>query len=280
MRVATLPGPPTIPSTGISIHATHAGGDSFRAMPLSLTTISIHATHAGGDWTFFSLIMVPRYFNPRHPCGWRRILHFLFCSAYYFNPRHPCGWRRRMIKMTHRREVFQSTPPMRVATRICGLARTCPFHFNPRHPCGWRLYVDSMDSVRTTFQSTPPMRVATPPMQSHAASVIFQSTPPMRVATDNQTPLNPCDVFQSTPPMRVATLVPTSLRPLLRISIHATHAGGDWTYWRNGRTSWNFNPRHPCGWRLRTPHEPQRRWYFNPRHPCGWRRHNQGVREG
>ena len=35
--------------------------------------ISIHATHAGGDLYRVAKRRPKHYFNPRHPCGWRRL---------------------------------------------------------------------------------------------------------------------------------------------------------------------------------------------------------------
>ena len=179
-------------------------------------------------------------FNPRHPCGWRRLV------------RHQCfdAWTI-SIHATHAGGEFQSTPPMRVATYepidekqtkvisihathaggdVVGVLVTfSSTNFNPRHPCGWRPNSSLAALPHPIFQSTPPMRVATGCVGAYRRRRKFQSTPPMRVATidfcgDNQEVI---------------------------ISIHATHAGGDL-----GADSYissacsNFNPRHPCGWRL------------------------------
>ena len=145
--------------------------------------ISIHATHAGGDQGAGRRDPSRRDFNPRHPCGWRRVAG----QIWNFSP------------------LFQSTPPMRVATPlpqccccICQISIHAThaggdirhefggagrIYFNPRHPCGWR-----PTAVGKVFFPTK-----------------FQSTPPMRVATD-----------------AVALVLQTEY-----ISIHATHAGGD-----------------------------------------------------
>ena len=161
MRVATRSGTPTSPLCGISIHATHAGGDMKK-----------HGHCAGTN-----------DFNPRHPCGWRpgkstskhskgkfqstppmRVATYFILSlgghTKYFNPRHPCGWRLKSasrfpscpvfqstppmrVATSLKRQItstnsFQSTPPMRVATRTAGAGIFQQHNFNPRHPCGWR----------------------------------------------------------------------------------------------------------------------------------------------
>ena len=122
-------------------------------------------------------------------------------------------------------------------------------YFNPRHPCGWR-------------------PTARPPA---SALVIFQSTPPMRVATVVLTASSNFALFQSTPPMRVATGFNTQKEYEIRISIHATHAGGDANPACGGAGRIHFNPRHPCGWRLFAVRDSCICHHFNPRHPCGWR---------
>ena len=84
----------------------------------SYTDISIHAAHAGSD----------------HKC--------LFCGYTWhnFNPRCPCGQRRRLPKIMVGAKEFQSTLPMRAATRtIRHCASNAMIYFNPRCPCGQRL---------------------------------------------------------------------------------------------------------------------------------------------
>ena len=100
----------------ISIHATHTGGDNTIFYVMVTETISIHATHTGGDIYNFFICHDGKNFNPRHPYGWRH-LHFYSILTVII--------------------VFQSTPPIRVATnrlRCHGPVR----NFNPRHPYGWR----------------------------------------------------------------------------------------------------------------------------------------------
>ena len=101
-------------------------------------------------------------------------------------------------------------------------------------------------------------------------------------------------LFQSTPPVRGATGSPSTINLILLISIHAPRAGGDAIRGRPGGYSFYFNPRPPCGGRLRAVHGPVRlygisihapraggdgmeqmgtgeRPNFNPRPPCGGR---------
>ena len=219
-------------------------------------SISIHATHAGGDISSHPGCAVHVNFNPRHPCGWR-----LPWSAILFLPLE-----------------FQSTPPMRVATNI----------------------IDEYLKVQE-FQSTPPMRVATLPSCLPPRLLLFQSTPPMRVATGNLFLRVLLAEFQSTPPMRVATGHHRRLETVLRISIHATHAGGDvlGSLVPPKTVSFQSTPhisihathaggdsclRLCCLGSSQFQSTPPMRvatlplflindptFNFNPRHPCGWR---------
>ena len=100
------------------------------------------------------------YFNPRAPCGARRPEAERFHTVFYFNQRAPCGARLPSGTVGTRRRAFQSTRPMRGATRQLrqllegqGISihaphagrderQPCPFlllhYFNPRAPCGAR----------------------------------------------------------------------------------------------------------------------------------------------
>ena len=145
----------------ISIHAPHTGGDtsefvqafckkSFQSTPpirgatvtapgeAELEDISIHAPHTGGDHLTFGL-----------PKG-----------AKDFNPRPPYGGRPSDMPKTWMEVIFQSTPPIRGATRNKPFNRCVGFisihaphtggdfyinvlqhhllHFNPRPPYGGR----------------------------------------------------------------------------------------------------------------------------------------------
>ena len=124
-------------------------------------TISIHAPHAGRD----------------------EVSSVWWSTVIYFNPRAPCGARRVGEVVGEVEEKFQSTRPMRGATdsvfgfRLTvvisihaphagrdwqfGNAYTVVGNFNPRAPCGAR--PDKRERLVTdeVFQSTRPMRGAT-----------------------------------------------------------------------------------------------------------------------
>ena len=190
--------------------------------------ISIHAPHAGSD------------FAP----------HRLPEGLLDFNPRSPCGERHVVLGSRHVHGRFQSTLPMRGATRklydyyrrrfisihaphagsdggvdaVCGVVRD----FNPRSPCGER---------RSGFSFS--LQVS--PISIHAP----------HAGSDH-------GCFD----VRAAPVV---------ISIHAPHAGSDRFHSMDVPKGWHFNPRSPCGERPIfscgnvTPSD------FNPRSPCGER---------
>ena len=118
----------------------------------------------------------PHDFNPRHPYGWRRadtavtgrVINISIHATHTggdvvfarrkgrrfmnFNPRHPYGWRLFTYFSPFSKILFQSTPPIRVAT-------------------GTTFFTSQIIS----FQSTPPIRVATgmefPGLYKHIISI-------------------------------------------------------------------------------------------------------------
>ena len=79
------------------------------------------------------------------------------------------------------------------------------------------------------------------------------------------------NAFQSTHPLRGATICFESLPLRHDISIHAPLAGCDPSPNPPAATRHYFNPRTPCGVRLRLTRLSDQRLNFNPRTPCGVR---------
>ena len=123
----------------ISIHAPRAGRDRGFYHFQRGCGISIHAPRAGRD--NYKTGQIRRYKD--------------------FNPRAPCGARRNLIQKTTVTKVFQSTRPVRGATRFPVSLDTWPMNFNPRAPCGARLTSPKMMMAGERFQSTRPVRGAT-----------------------------------------------------------------------------------------------------------------------
>ena len=145
----------------ISIHAPLAGCDPIKLAPADTTSgfqsthplrgatswelwdrlsaaISIHAPLAGRDAAAVLNRRIYPYFNPRAPCGARPLTASVRRAIWNFNPRAPCGARPNHVSGLTLTMLFQSTRPLRGATR-CGRNRVPERrNFNPRAPCGAR----------------------------------------------------------------------------------------------------------------------------------------------
>ena len=250
LRGATRHGDSLGQRHGISIHAPLAGCDTCPTGGTTrVTDISIHAPLAGCDsgWNHEGL-QHPAHFNPRTPCGVR---HESYCCRFSRCPK------------------FQSTHPLRGATRTAPRNPLPCDNFNPRTPCGVRPGLGSERGSVCIFQSTHPLRGAT--VVSQATKQIarisihaplagcdmrgFQCRKLERISI--HAPLAGCDCrcpppmgdakFQSTHPLRGATISRWCCVRIMRISIHAPLAGCDRIASAGRSASGHFNPRTPCG---------------------------------
>ena len=199
-------------------------------MVVSPVSVSIHAPRAGRDSLSDFSSPICRSFNPRAPCGARRPRLRAACPALYVSIHAPragrdilrhhmlsvaahvsihaprAGRDSRTTTASAATRTFQSTRPVRGATRIKKPHRHNFRRFNPRAPCGARPLPLGLVAASTRFQSTRPVRGATPhrvalephrPVSIHApragrdrspactsfSSALFQSTRPVRGAT-------------------------------------------------------------------------------------------------
>ena len=169
----------------ISIHAPHAGRDARCKSNTHRINISIHAPHAGRDDILCLFFLVATNISIHAPHAGRDSRGMdLKSRLEYFNPRAPCGARRINVKIVDELILFQSTRPMRGATDAALrrrylhdisihaphagrdqplLLRPVPLiYFNPRAPCGARQEMSPFHRLSNEFQSTRPMRGATP----------------------------------------------------------------------------------------------------------------------
>ena len=168
------------------------------------------------------------HFNPRTPCGVRRLYPHADCAGRDFNPRTPCGVRPQARKWYNWLIEFQSTHPLRGATGIthksgehikhfnprtpCGVRHNSGSrparrgNFNPRTPCGVRLCAPSVRlPVRSYFNPRTPCGVRLQPCFCIFKLFAFQSTHPLRGATPFVWIKLHFNRFQSTHPLRGAT---------------------------------------------------------------------------
>ena len=81
------------PIDAISIHTPLAGSDGTSLRAALLQQISIHTPLAGSDYWWFRAFRPSRNFNPHSPCGERHNPHCCLGRLKYFNPHSPCGER-------------------------------------------------------------------------------------------------------------------------------------------------------------------------------------------
>ena len=106
------------------------------------TPISIHALREENDPGTLRLTKRSKNFNPHSPCGERLAYTYATPSLIW--------------------TLFQSTLPLRGATRIPRLSGQMIGDFNPHSPCGERRHWRRFQFVRgLLFQSTLPLRGAT-----------------------------------------------------------------------------------------------------------------------
>ena len=178
-----------------------------------------------------------------------------------------CGVRPSCSRVIMSCHIFQSTHPLRGATRRSGGDRVLPLisihaplagcdlqarqglpafrDFNPRTPCGVRLETRMRVSKPIKFQSTHPLRGATitrtPARRGHGISI--------------HAPLAGCDMERLTKRLDNG------------ISIHAPLAGCDRFGVDITPLSIDFNPRTPCGVRYGLAAVRARHAEFQSTHP-------------
>ena len=166
--------------------------------------------------------------------------------------------------------IFQSTLPLRGATRPdnwtiwptgyfnphspCGerrgwrcRSREGGCNFNPHSPCGERRGLAEMLEVLDISIHTPLAGSDQTRQLDDLADRVFQSTLPLRGATWTCSTSTTSTSFQSTLPLRGATGHCHTLLSGHAISIHTPLAGSDACLSHTLPASANFNPHSPCG---------------------------------
>ena len=231
---------------------------------------------------------------PRVGCDLNR--SGLFVQTVKFQSTHPV-WGATAVAVATRVSTEISIHAPRVG---CDLLHQVPgglgLNFNPRTPCGVRRGFRFLSICMTLFQSTHPVWGATSASRwSARARRSFQSTHPVWGATlcsrgsrwrkFDFNPRTPCGVrlhcgmlyttlglFQSTHPVWGATCQCLS-NAHAPPGFQSTHPvwGATSPFYRTYVLIRYFNPRTPCGVRLRHVEIFCRGLNFNPRTPCGVR---------
>ena len=215
---------------GISIHAPRVGSDQFRlAYVYQCYLISIHAPRVGSDGEMVTELGAEVNFNPRSPCGERRLaVQARPGVSWNFNPRSPCGERPVDSGLIDRNPCISIHAP-RVGSDPAQIAEGLVLRdFNPRSPCGERPLGCCTIAAIVQFQSTLPVWGATKAAEQAEIKQTISIHAP-RVGSD----LSFIQVLRH-----------------LNISIHAPRVGSDSRLLLRLRRRKNFNPRSPCGERL------------------------------
>ena len=238
----------------VSIHALLAECDSPFPTCRHSPPVSIHALLAECDRQTRGKPWQNPSFNPRTPCGVRRLAPVHDRWGVRFNPRTPCGVRQVIDGVIWDFKEFVS---IHALLAECDRGRSWTFDsgtgFNPRTPCGVR---PSKRIIRrgkdSGFQSTHSLRSATQyrcrpgdpfPVSIHAllaecdgcsrrlgwCNMCFNPRTPCGVRPTFNTTIKKLNSFQSTHSLRSATLqTGGGVRPLV-VSIHALLAECDFS---------------------------------------------------
>ena len=127
-------------------------------MILAEVGISIHAPREGRDIELSKDgVVIVLYFNPRAPCGARRLARrreLLFVMISIHAPH--AGRDEKSVWIRLRRWRFQSTRPMRGATCAKFERKEKDSYFNPRAPCGARREAPPSYSREKNFNPRAP----------------------------------------------------------------------------------------------------------------------------
>ena len=145
----------------ISIHAPRVGRDAYKLRKWFDMAISIHAPRVGRDRVASMERRGRNYFNPRAPCGARRIHNGRKRLWWRFQSTRPVWGATLTNPSTLSSIIFQSTRPVWGATRRCSCEKLTRTYFNPRAPCGARPKVRTVRKGQEAFQSTRPVWGAT-----------------------------------------------------------------------------------------------------------------------
>ena len=219
--------------------------------PVSVRAISIHALLAESDPGRLGRVGAWSHFNPRSPCGERRVFAPRCLVSGYFNPRSPCGERPSVSSSHLLEQIFQSTLSLRRATAL----------------------IDRF-AKKDLFQSTLSLRRATMNPWSAGSTIGFQSTLSLRratAATSQQrrhnmdfNPRSPCGERQSPQTVREGVITYFNPRSPCGERLAAVMIDGEATLFQS-----------TLSLRRATPMLTARilpLFHFNPRSPCGERR--------
>ena len=234
----------------VSIHAPHAGRDRrYSRRPLSNSRFNPRAPCGARRLRPRGERKRQPCFNPRAPCGARRLSSSRYLLFVCFNPRAPCGARRWVHPCLRAPLGFQSTRPMRGATALddwCARLRGVSIHapHAGRDVCGFPPHRRGR-----CFNPRAPCGARLGSIESNRLLDSFNPRAPCGARQRLLAEIDEEWQFQSTRPMRGAT----------GRAVNECHF------------DIGFNPRAPCGARHTVTMSLSVLSGFNPRAPCGAR---------
>ena len=145
------------------------------------------------------------HFNPRTPCGVRPLCCRTYCTTHPFQSTHPLRGATRGIPLRCHFDGFQSTHPLRGATLTAINVLRDDRDFNPRTPCGVRHLSNGQSSSPCDFNPRTPCGVRRDGILPARDRVNFNPRTPCGVRLYEQYNRQNVPKFQSTHPLRGAT---------------------------------------------------------------------------
>ena len=131
-----------------------------------------------------------QYFNPRAPCGARRVQHtYLINKNKDFNPRAPCGARQFKLSLEFLRVSISTHAPLAGRDRRYSAYKRTPQGFQPTRPLRGATLLCFGAVVLRIFQPTRPLRGATPAPEQPAQNITISTHAPL-AGRDSSHPLS------------------------------------------------------------------------------------------
>ena len=145
-------------------------------------------------------------FNPRSPCGERRIPPGRSSPCPGFNPRSPCGERPGPLQRVQGGHRVSTHAPLAGSDKQHEGYDEVHARFNPRSPCGERRPFAARPGWAPCFNPRSPCGERPCGVEGNGGRCQFQPTLPLRGATRCRIPQQSCRrMFQPTLPLRGAT---------------------------------------------------------------------------
>ena len=215
-----------------------------------------------------------RNFNPRAPCGARRVKAGLAFDICKFQPTRPLRGATSNMGIGYELEPISTHAPLAGRDNACCRCSSRRRNFNPRAPCGARRLHERQGHHCTYFNPRAPCGARQCKARFKVSFGAFQPTRPLRGATLSSNKTAFLQIFQPTRPLRGATRVDSEMQEGDGISTHAPLAGRDDCTVRAICKATGFQPTRPLrGATAAQDAGHDDRGNFNPRAPCGARRH-------